>query len=196
MFAAIASPSSTVASCEAETKRAPSSPQAATTAASMRSLDRSRSLLRAKSAVGATSRFMTEKERPLRDRGRFSKLVATTRSQPSTRSAAPTPMREAKITPGSRAIRTWLETAPFFCARPVTSSSEQPLPSRWAATARIAPTVTTPVPPIPAISTFHGSVHAATAGWRKPAKSASAAATPSPVAFFTLPPSTDTKLGQ
>ncbi len=58
-------------------------------------------------------------------------------------------MRVAWIASGVGAMRTWLATAPFFWASPVTSSSLAPLPSRWAAIATIAPTVTTPVPPMP-----------------------------------------------
>ena len=51
--------------------------------------------------------------------------------------------------PASGARRTWLITAPFFCARPVKSSTVQPLPSRCAAMPISAPTVMTPVPPMP-----------------------------------------------
>ena len=51
--------------------------------------------------------------------------------------------------PASCAMRTWLKTAPPFWARPAMSIMPQPLPSRCAAMPRIAPTVTTPVPPTP-----------------------------------------------
>ena len=53
---------------------------------------------------------------------------------------------------GRGARRTWLITAPFFCASPVKSSTVQPLPSRCAAMPSSAPTVTTPVPPMPVTS--------------------------------------------
>ena len=45
-------------------------------------------------------------------------------------------------------------TAPPFWARPAISIMPAPLPSRWAAWARIAPIVTTPVPPTPVITTL------------------------------------------
>ena len=99
-------------------------------------------------------------------------------SQPSTRSAAPAPIRVAKSAPGSFAIRTWLVTGPFFCARPVTSSTEQPLPSRWAAIPSSAPSVTTPDPPIPATSTFTGREASAATGGGSEANSASAPLAP------------------
>ena len=101
--------------------------------------------------------------------------------------ALPAAMRVAWSCAGSRAMRTWLETAPFFCARPVTSSSEQPLPSRCAATARIAPTVTTPVPPIPVDEHVEGPRRVARrAGSGSAAKRAASAAAPSRLAFRTL----------
>ena len=53
------------------------------------------------------------------------------------------------ISSGVRASLMWLVTAPPFCARPAMSIMPQPLPSICAAMPRIAPTVTTPVPPMP-----------------------------------------------
>jgi hypothetical protein len=103
----------------------------------------------------------------------------TTMSQPSTKSAAPAPIRVAKSAAGSFAIRTWLVTGPFFWARPVTSSTEQPLPSRCAAIPSSAPSVTTPEPPIPATSTLTGRVASAGSGTGSAASSpGSSVATP------------------
>src|SRR6478735_7668339 len=50
---------------------------------------------------------------------------------------------------GRGASLTWLKTAPPFWARPAMSIMPQPLPSRCAAMPRMAPMVTTPVPPTP-----------------------------------------------
>ena len=53
--------------------------------------------------------------------------------------------------------RTWLTTAPPFWARPVASSVETNLPSKCAAVPSSCETVTTPVPPTPAMRTFAAS---------------------------------------
>jgi hypothetical protein len=53
---------------------------------------------------------------------------------------------------GRGAMRQWMATAPPFWASPAISISPAPLPSRCAAMARSAPTVTTPVPPTPVIT--------------------------------------------
>ena len=58
---------------------------------------------------------------------------------------------------GRSAMRTCETTAPFFCARPVMSSTLQPLPSRCAAMPISAPIVTTPVPPMPVTRIPYGS---------------------------------------
>ena len=152
----IASPHSAVASRVAETKSQARSPAAPRIASSMRRLDRSRSGLVANSEVGATWLFTIAAVRPAEIFARFSAPVVTTMSQPITRSAAPAAIRVAAIASGRAATRTWLVTGPFFCARPVTSSTEQPLPSRWAAMPSSAPTVITPEPPMPVTSTFQG----------------------------------------
>src|SRR3982074_2456231 len=47
-------------------------------------------------------------------------------------------------------------TAPPFCAMPSWSSTVTPLPSMCAAVPMMAPMVTTPVPPMPVISTPYG----------------------------------------
>ncbi len=60
-----------------------------------------------------------------------------------------TATRTACRSSGLGARRTWLITAPFFCDSPVKSSTVQPLPSRCAAMPSSAPTVITPVPPMP-----------------------------------------------
>lgn len=51
-------------------------------------------------------------------------------------------------------MRTWLNTAPPFWARPVMSTTEAARPSTWAAMARIEATVVTPVPPTPVKTMF------------------------------------------
>ena len=86
---------------------------------------------------------------PLSIRDSAAGLAATTMSQPSSRSAPPAAMRTAWRSSGVGARRTWLITAPFFCDRPVKSSTVQPRPSRCAAMPSSAPTVMTPVPPMP-----------------------------------------------
>ena len=73
----------------------------------------------------------------------------TTRSPPISASASPTATRIAEMSAGRSAIRQWMCTAPPFWARPAISITPAPLPSRCAAMAISAPTVTTPVPPTP-----------------------------------------------
>ena len=104
----------------------------------------------------------------------------------------PGPSRVEDRAAGSSAIRRWLLTAPFFCDRPVRSSVVQALPSRCAAIASTAPTVTTPVPPMPVISTFQ--VPSIARQLRQTASVRSPRPRPCPVSG--LPPSTVTKLGQ
>ena len=70
-------------------------------------------------------------------------------SQASTSLASPAAMRVACSCSGVAAMRTCETTAPFFCASPVMSSTDTPLPSRCAAMPSRAPMVTTPVPPMP-----------------------------------------------
>ena len=65
---------------------------------------------------------------------------------------------------GWGASRKWLNTAPPFCDMPVMSWTDAPLPSRWAAMARTAPTVTTPVPPTPVTSTLNTRSSAGVSG--------------------------------
>ena len=83
--------------------------------------------------------------------------TVTTMSQPITASASPAAMRGAQSWPGSAAMRTCDQTEPPFWARPAMSSAVTPLPSRWAAMHRMAPMVTTPVPPTPVIRMPQGS---------------------------------------
>src|SRR3546814_18048101 len=66
-------------------------------------------------------------------------------------------MRWAATGRPAAAIRRWLSTAPFFCARPVMSKAEACRPSRRAAIATSAAAVTTPVPPMPVIMILTGS---------------------------------------
>jgi len=90
-------------------------------------------------------------------------------------------------------------TAPPFCAMPSWSSTVTPLPSMCAAVPMMAPMVTTPVPPMPVISTPYGL--SASDGSRGAGGSGgSAVATPafllSALPLRTPPPSIVTKLGQ
>ncbi|OIQ71170.1 hypothetical protein GALL_472140 [mine drainage metagenome] len=80
--------------------------------------------------------------------------AVTTRSPPITASASPTATRIADISAGWLAILQWICTAPPFWASPAISIMPAPLPSTCAAIAMIAPTVTTPVPPTPVITTL------------------------------------------
>ena len=73
-------------------------------------------------------------------------------------SAPPAATRIALTLPGVGAIRTWLVTGPPFWASPAMSITPAPFPSRCAAMARIAPMVTTPVPPTPVISIAKPSI--------------------------------------
>ena len=82
-----------------------------------------------KAAVGARWLLTTARVRPESMRAIASAPAATTMSQPSSRSAPPTGSRTVWIASGFAAMRTWLITAPFFCARPVLSSTVTPLPS-------------------------------------------------------------------
>ena len=102
-----------------------------------------------KLAVGCKSAFTKALVTPRSIRLSAVALADTTMSQPRMRSAPPEVMRTVAISSGVAAIRTWLMTAPFFCARPVKSSVEQPRPSMCAAIPSSAPMVMTPVPPIP-----------------------------------------------
>src|SRR5664279_6659743 len=89
-------------------------------------------------------------------------------------------------------MRTCETTAPFFCARPVMSSTLQPLPSRCAAMPIKAPMVTTPVPPIPVTRTLYGSAVDGKVGSGKFPKSTAAAF----LGLRNVPPSTVTNEGQ
>ena len=59
-----------------------------------------------------------------------------------------------------------------------------------------APTVTTPVPPMPVTNTFHGSSIFGGVGRGRPSKSAASATIEAPVVLRSSPPITLTKLGQ
>ncbi len=103
-------------------------------------------------------------------------------------------MRTAWMSPGAFASRTWVVTAPPFCASPVWSSTVAPLPSRCPAMPSSAPMVTTPVPPTPVIRMFQGSASALRNAGAGRLASRSAASTRRPLR--SLPPCTVTKLGQ
>ncbi len=171
MLLAIASPSSAVASSLAFTASVFASPHAARTAPIM-SVRGEIEVRVGRELGGRRTCVFTIAVVRAESFGRFSNPVITTTSQPIARSAPPVPMRVAWSSAGVLAMRTWLATAPFFCARPVTSSSRAPCPSRCAAIARIAPTVTTPVPPMPVTSTLQGTSSEGSTGSGSAAKSA------------------------
>ena len=75
--------------------------------------------------------------------------AATTSSAAITRSAVPVTMREQVTSAVCSDSRTWLSTAPPFCARPDMSRIMLALPSICAAMPSSAPIVSTPVPPTP-----------------------------------------------
>ena len=87
-------------------------------------------------------------------------------------------------------------TGPNFCAKPIKSSTDAPLPSRLAAIAINWPTVTTPVPPTPVTTISHGVSSVGCSGAGRDLLSRSNAASPRCAPFFRLAPSTVTKLGQ
>lgn len=126
-----------------------SSPAASRIDFIINSAPRSMSPFSTKAATGVMWPLITARVTPGSMRDSAAGEAATTMSQPSTRLAPPAAIRTACRSSGVGARRTWLITAPFFWARPVKSSTVQPLPSRWAAMPISAPTVITPVPPIP-----------------------------------------------
>ena len=143
------SPISAVARRVASTKSTRSAPTASTSGPVIEAALTSRSGSITDAAVGSSRVLTTARVRPGSTVASTGPLAATTMSQPSTRSQPPAAMRWPTSCSGAGASRTWLVTAPFFCAAPVLSSTEQPLPSRWAAMPSSAPTVSTPVPPMP-----------------------------------------------
>ena len=94
-------------------------------------------------------------------------------------------------------MRRCVTTAPPFCAMPVMSMTLAALPSRWAAMPRIDPTVSTPVPPMPVMSTLYASGSGGLAGGDKFSKiDASSAGVFAPSPLRGPPPSTETNEGQ
>ena len=108
-----------------------------------------KSRLRMKSAVGMTWLLMMPTVRVASQSVIVSFDTATTSSAASTRSAVPVTMREQVTSAVCSESRTWLSTAPPFCARPDMSRIMLALPSIWAAMPSSAPMVSTPVPPTP-----------------------------------------------
>ena len=76
--------------------------------------------------------------------------TATTSSAARSTSAVPVTMREQVTSSVFCDSRTWLSTAPPFCASPDMSRIMLALPSICAAMPSSAPMVSTPVPPTPA----------------------------------------------
>src|SRR5512135_199743 len=194
MLVAIESPIRLVASSAAGTKSAFCSPQADAMSC-RRSLPGSCQFgLRTKSAVGEVVAFTSARVFAWLIFSSASAPAVTTRSQPSTRRASPVPRRAACSSPALGASLTCDITAPYFCARPDMSSTDTPLPSRWAAIARICPMVITPVPPMPVTRTPYGRSNAGICGSASGKFSPLGAAEDLP--FLSRPPSTVTKLGQ
>ena len=146
---AMASPRSAVAIRVASTSSVRLWPAASWIAANSESLSKGASPSRVNADVGATSRLTTALVRPPPSLASASAPPAVTASQASSSRAFPAAMRTACSSSGAAAMRTWLTTAPFFWASPDWSSTVTPLSSKWAAMPRIAPMVTTPVPPMP-----------------------------------------------
>ena len=151
MLANTASPNSVSASALASMARTLSTPIAASIAFRRRRVARSVSRWRTMSPVGISARLTTARM-PARYVAEALGEDDTTISQAISASAAPASMRTWFIASGVAAIRMNESTGPNFWAKPVKSSTELPLPSRWAAIAISAPTVTTPVPPTPVTS--------------------------------------------
>ena len=148
-----------------------------------------------KSAVGDTVALTSTLVRLSFIFERASEPEVTTRSQPSTRSAAPVPTRTEWSSPGEGAILTCDITGPNFWASPLMSSTVAPLPSRCAAIATIWPMVITPMPPIPVTRMPNGRSRAPRLGCGRTANSVSPSGSAA-LPFFRVPPSTVTKLGQ
>ena len=125
------------------------SPMASRSVVCIAPISKSMSGFCTKLAVGCMSALTNAFVTPRSTRDSAVAPADTTMSQPRIRSAPPLAMRTVERSSGVAAMRTWLMTAPFFCDSPVKSSAEQPLPSTWAAMPSSAPTVMTPVPPMP-----------------------------------------------
>jgi hypothetical protein len=102
-----------------------------------------------KSAVGMRCVLMMPWVRPDSQSVMVSLDAATTSSAAITRSAVPVTIREQVTSAVCSESRTWLSTAPPFCARPDMSRIMLALPSICAAMPSNAPIVSTPVPPTP-----------------------------------------------
>ena len=103
----------------------------------------------AKAPVGCSWLLMTARVRPARILEIASCWPAVKKSQPKIKSASPVGIRCARNLLTFSTIRICDVTEPFFCDMPVISNTEATLPSRCAAIPSKAPTVITPVPPIP-----------------------------------------------
>ncbi|MDB5746028.1 MAG: hypothetical protein JWP72_876 [Massilia sp.] len=195
---AIESPISAVASLVASTKSAPALPPTASTIRPRTSSAGNRqSAFWANVPVGCSCRLTMASVRTGRIFEIASAAPVVSMSQPNTRSASPVAMRWARRRSGDAATFTCEVTEPFFCLMPVMSSTEATLPSRCAAMPISAPTVMTPVPPIPLIRMLYGcSTLGSTGSARAPQpSSASPLVTPARL-FLSVPPSTVTKLWQ
>jgi hypothetical protein len=122
-------------------------------------------------------------------------LAPTMASQAITRSALAVSTLVVWMASGRLAIWMWLQVAPPFCARPPASCVTTPRPSRCAATPSSWPMVMTPVPPTPPTTMPQGF---SVSGRLGSGSGGSAERSPrfSFFAFFSVPPSTVTKLGQ
>src|SRR5471030_1675950 len=198
ILVAIESPISAVAIWPASTNSTWSSPQALMISPFDDAAGNCQSGFLTKAAVDEPVELMVAKVRPSPMRDKASRLAVTIKSQPITRSALPVPTRVECKSACLSARRTCDITGPPFCARPLMSSTTAPLPSTCAAIARIWPTVTTPVPPMPVMRMPNGCAVDGMVGIGSGGATASptAAAAAAFFGFFSAPPSTVTKLGQ
>src|SRR5476649_2807242 len=198
ILVAIESPISAVAIWPASTKSTRSLPQALVISPREDASGNCQSGFFTNAAVDEPVELIIACVRPSPMRDKASREAVTIRSQPTTRSALPVPTRVECRSACLSARRTCDITGPPFWASPLMSSTMAPLPSTWAATARIWPTVTTPVPPMPVIRMPYGVAVDGSTGVGSTA-CGPALGPPSTAAFFgffSAPPSTVTKLGQ
>ena len=153
MLVAIESPISAVAMPVASRNSTASAPAAASTESFKVLAGKARSGWRVNSPVMVSCVLTTARETPGSRLASALGLALTTRSQPKSTLAPPAARRTACSASGVAPMRTWLITAPPFCAMPSWSSTVAPLPSIWAAMPMMAPMVTTPVPPMPVMRT-------------------------------------------
>ena len=156
-----------------------------------------------KAAVGGVLLLSATKVLPSRIRKVVSLPAPTIESQAKIKSALAVPTLVVAISSCVLPIKTWLQVAPPFWAKPAASCVTTPLLSRWAATPNNWPMVMTPVPPTPAITIPQGpsgrssEMVVGAGNWVKSNCSVdSSCCWLAGFDFLSFPPSTLTKLGQ